>query len=78
ATLAAAFPLRRKFIYLVQDYEPIFYANSDQKLLAEQSYAGGNFVAVCNTALMAQCITESGKLAQQTPVLHFEPMVARL
>jgi len=47
-------------------------------LLAEQSYAGGNFVAVCNTALMAQCITESGKLAQQTSVLHFEPMVARL
>ncbi|MBB3005772.1 MULTISPECIES: glycosyltransferase family 4 protein [Cupriavidus] len=78
AALAATFPLRRKFIYLVQDYEPIFYANSDQKLLAEQSYAGGNFVAVCNTSLMAQCISESGKLAKDTPVLHFEPMVARL
>ncbi|QEZ47542.1 glycosyltransferase family 4 protein [Cupriavidus oxalaticus] len=78
AALAAEFPLRRKFIYLVQDYEPIFYANSDARLLAEQSYQSSNFVAVCNTELMAQCITESGMLSPDTPVLHFEPAVARM
>lgn len=78
AVLAAAFPLRRKFIYLVQDYEPIFYANCDSRLLAEQSYQSDNFVAVCNTKLMAQCITESGMLSSDTPVLHFEPAVTRL
>ncbi|WP_439668162.1 Glycosyltransferase [Cupriavidus necator] len=78
ATIAAALPLRRRFIYLVQDYEPIFYANGDTRLLAEHSYQSQRFVAVCNTHLMLKCIRDAAVLHPLTPVVSFEPAVARL
>ncbi len=45
-------PLKRKFVYLMQDYEPIFFSNSDERVLAEYTYANDNYVALCNTKLM--------------------------
>ncbi|ENZ78439.1 MULTISPECIES: hypothetical protein [Ralstonia] len=78
AMIAAALPLKRRFIYLVQDYEPIFYANGDTRLLAEHSYKTQRFVAVCNTQLMVRCVKDSEIMGPRTPMVSFEPAVARL
>lgn len=77
AYLLQKLPLRRPFVYLVQDYEPIFYANGDKSLLAENTYQGEHFIPLCNTRLMFDF------MAARYPrfVSHgvwFEPAVARV
>ena len=70
-------PLQNKFVYLVQDFEPIFYNNSDLYVLAEATYKGDMFVPLCNTKLMASFMNSREYPAfRRSP--HFEPAVSRL
>lgn len=52
AYLLDQLPLNRKYVYLMQDFEPIFYANSDEYVLAENTYKSTKFIPLCNTKLM--------------------------
>ena len=52
AQVASQLPLKKKFIYLIQDFEPIFYNNSDDYLFANQTYFSEKFVPICNTELL--------------------------
>ncbi len=52
AQIASMLPLKRKFIYLIQDFEPIFYNNSDESALANETYYSEKFIPICNTELL--------------------------
>jgi hypothetical protein len=52
AHIAAQLPLRKKFLYLIQDYEPIFYNNSDRSVYAEQTYLTEKFIPLMNTEIL--------------------------
>lgn len=75
AYLLQQLPLLKKFIYLIQDFEPIFYNNSDQSLLADGTYAKENFVPVCNTKLMHKFMSYKGYTYISKNGLFFEPAV---
>jgi hypothetical protein len=45
-------PLQGKFIYLIQDFEPIFFPNSDIYLRAESTYKSDNFIPLINTEML--------------------------
>jgi hypothetical protein len=75
AYLLDELPLKRKFVYLIQDYEPIFYNNSDKYALAESTYHSKNYVALCNTKLMHTFMTNRG-FSQVKQGSWFEPAVA--
>ncbi|MBB5887675.1 hypothetical protein [Lactovum miscens] len=68
-----------KFVYLVQDFEPAFYNNSDQYVLAEGTYQSSKIIPLCNTKLMYDFMLE-----RQYPEIvkdnayFFEPAVSRL
>lgn len=68
-------PLTRKFIYLIQDYEPIFYNNSDLQMMAESTYRSERFLPVCNTELMLKHMTKHGYKYIADKGLFFEPAV---
>lgn len=67
-------PLVDRFIYLVQDYEPIFYPNSDEHALAGSTYLGDDAVRVYNSSVLAEFFVSEGI---ETPgqALVFEPSV---
>jgi len=75
AYLIERLPLIKKFIYLIQDYEPIFYNNSDMYTLAESTYKSDRFVPVCNTKLMADFMSAKGYDYISKQTLFFEPAV---
>jgi hypothetical protein len=77
AKLVSQLPLNRKFIYLIQDYEPIFYANSDEYILAEATYKSNNFIPLCNTQLMYDFMSQRGYKYIQDQGIWFEPAVSR-
>lgn len=68
-------PLTKKFIYLIQDYEPIFYNNSDLRVLAESTYMSDKFVPVCNTKLMLEHMADHGYTSISKNGVCFEPAV---
>ena len=68
-------PLKRKFIYLIQDYEPIFYNNSDLRVLAESTYHSERFIPVCNTELMLKFMSKNGYKYIADNGMFFEPAV---
>lgn len=71
-------PLQQKFIYLVQDFEPIFYNNSDQYILAEETYKKeGSYIPLCNTEIMAEFMKERQYPSFSNPIF-FEPAVSRI
>ncbi|MFA5004389.1 MAG: hypothetical protein WC498_03905 [Candidatus Saccharimonadales bacterium] len=79
AYLLGQLPLTKKFIYLVQDFEPIFYNNSDLYVLAESTYKMNNFVPLCNTKLMYDFMRGRSYPAFMTNAAQwFEPAVSRL
>lgn len=79
AYLISQLPLTRKFIYLIQDFEPIFYNNSDRYVLAESTYKTDAFVPLCNTKLMHEFMIERAYPAfKKGPSHYFEPAVSRL
>lgn len=76
AHLLDKLPLLNKFIYLIQDFEPIFYNNSDQYVLAEETYRNKSFVPVFNTKLMYTFMKSRGYAGIPTKnPLFFEPAV---
>lgn len=78
AMLLSRLPLKKKFIYLIQDYEPIFYANSDEYVLAENTYRTNNFIPVCNTELMYKFMCSKGYDYIKKNGVWFEPAVSRI
>lgn len=78
AKLLSQLPLKRNFIYLIQDYEPIFYPNSDEYVFAEETYHNKNFIPVLNTELMYKfmCSKDYQHIADNG--VWFEPAVSRL
>lgn len=71
-------PMKRRFIYLIQDFEPIFYNNSDQYVLAEETYMKPGFVPVCNTKLMLEFMLQRGyPRFKEQDSFFFEPAVSR-
>ena len=75
AYLIQTLPLIKKFIYLIQDYEPIFYNNSDLYVLAESTYNSDRFVPVCNTELMLDFMKSKNYQYIAENALYFEPAV---
>lgn len=79
AHLIGQLPLKNKFLYLIQDFEPIFYNNSDQYVLAEETYKLQNYVPLCNTKLMYDFMKERDYDAfKGTSAQWFEPAVSRI
>jgi hypothetical protein len=70
-------PMKHKFIYLIQDFEPIFYNNSDFYVLAEETYKKTNFIPVCNTKLMYDFMKSRNYPAFAEKAFYFEPAVSR-
>lgn len=77
AKLISQLPLQRRFIYLIQDYEPIFYANSDTYVLAESTYHTEDFIPLCNTKLMYDFMCDKGYEYIKKEGLWFEPAVSK-
>lgn len=78
AHLIGQLPLKNKFIYLIQDFEPIFYNNSDQYVLAEETYKLKNYVPLCNTKLIYDFMKDRGYAAfKAREAWWFEPAVSR-
>lgn len=79
AHLLQKLPLTKRFIYLIQDFEPIFYNNSDMYILAEETYRQGNYVPLCNTKLMFDFMSERAyQPFTDSPSFWFEPAVSRI
>jgi hypothetical protein len=78
AHLINQLPLKHKFIYLVQDFEPIFYNNSDLYILAEDTYKLTSFIPLCNTKLMYDFMRDRNYSGfKQNGADWFEPAVSR-
>lgn len=69
-------PLKKKFVYLIQDFEPIFYNNSDERALAESTYSSDKYIALCNTKLMYDFLL-SKQFSNVKNGTWFEPAVSR-
>lgn len=70
--------LHHKFLYIIQDYEPIFYANSDRFIMAENTYRYDSYIPLCNTKLM-----HLNMVAKEYPAFlefpyWFEPAVSNI
>jgi len=79
AHLISQLPIQNKFIYLVQDFEPIFYNNSDMYVLAEQTYKNKGFIALCNTELMYDFMkSRNYPVFDSSQSYWFEPAVSRI
>lgn len=76
AHLLDQLPLNKPYIYLIQDYEPIFYSNSDKYVFAESTYRSNKYIPVCNTKLMYDFMLEKGYEHVQKSGLWFEPAVS--
>ena len=75
AHTASQLPLSRKFVYMLQDYEPIFYNNGDEQQFAEATYHTDNFVPLCNTELMAKYFNQGNYDYISENATWFEPAV---
>lgn len=60
AYLLQQLPLPSKFVYLIQDYEPAFFPNGDEHVLAQSTYRSDRFIALCNTKLMYDFLVDQG------------------
>jgi O-antigen biosynthesis protein len=82
-SIKAALPLVRhqKFLYLIQDFEPLFFASSSQYALALETY-GLDHVPVVNSRFLLEHLAQQqvGRFADQEFVdaaIVFEPTVDR-
>lgn len=76
AHVASMLPLNNKFVYLIQDFEPIFYNNSDESALANQTYFSEKFVPICNTELLYSYFKAEGYQYITEHAAWFEPAPA--
>lgn len=75
AYLLDQLPLLKPYVYLIQDYEPIFYNNSDKYVLSESTYHSDRFIPVCNTELMYKFMVSKGYENIKQTGVWFEPAV---
>lgn len=73
AHIASQLPLGKKFLYLIQDFEPIFYNNSDEYVLADSTYYNEAFVPLCNTELLYNYFKENNYKFITNTAKWFEP-----
>jgi hypothetical protein len=78
AVVASKLPLTKKFLYLIQDYEPIFYNNGDAQQFAESTYHSKNFVPLCNTKLMKDFFNANKYKYIHENASYFEPAVGKV
>lgn len=76
AYIAAKLPLMNKFVYLIQDYEPIFYNNSDLSVLADQTYTSEKFIPLLNTEILYKFFKEKKYNYISQTAKWFEPAPA--
>ncbi|PID30818.1 hypothetical protein CSA80_03570 [Candidatus Saccharibacteria bacterium] len=77
AYLINQLPLTKKFVYLVQDFEPVFYNNSDLYVLAESTYQMDSFVPLCNTKLIYDFMRQRNYPPfSKKSAAYFEPAVS--
>jgi len=82
-SIKAALPLVRhqRFVYLIQDFEPLFFASSSQYALALETYELDHIAVVNSSLLLDHLVTERvGRFADPDFVdraLVFEPTVDR-
>lgn len=69
--------LKQPFIYIIQDFEPIFYNYSDLYVFAKQTYEQGNYIALFNTNLVRQYLKSKGFEHAVRNAVVFEPAVDR-
>lgn len=65
--------LAPRFIYLVQEYEPVFYPEGDEKLLTMESYAFEKSIPVLNTSVLKNFLSENKYKHIEENALVFEP-----
>lgn len=66
------------FVYLIQDYEPIFYANGDSQVWAAATYDAEGFIPVLNTSILHDYFKASRHTRVAREALIFEPAVSVL
>jgi GT2 family glycosyltransferase len=71
-------PLKKKFVYMIQDYEPIFYNNSDDMMFAESTYHTNNFIPLCNTELLYDFFNNDKYPYIAKNATWFEPAVGKV
>lgn len=76
AYIASQLPLSKKFVYLIQDYEPIFYNNSDRSVLAEQTYHSKKFIPIINTEILYKFFVDKEFTYIEKNATWFEPAPA--
>lgn len=76
AYIAEKLPLKNKFLYLIQDYEPIFYNNSDLSVLADQTYSSEKFIPLLNTEILYKFFEKNGYDYIAKNATWFEPAPA--
>ena len=69
--------LKKKYIYIIQDFEPIFYNLSDQYVYAEATYKTDNYIPICNTKLLYDFLLLKGYTSIKKYKIYFEPAVDR-
>ncbi|WP_172119369.1 hypothetical protein [Actinomyces faecalis] len=74
AATVASLPLNHPFVYLIQDFEPIFFANSDSYLNALSTYRIDNFIPLFNSSVLKDFFLSQG-LANAADASFFEPAV---
>jgi hypothetical protein len=77
AHVASKLPLSKKYLYLIQDYEPIFYNNGDAQQFAESTYHNDNFIPLCNTKLMKDFFNAGKYKYIHENANYFEPAVGK-
>ena len=69
--------LKKKYIYIIQDFEPIFYNLSDQYAYAEATYKTDNYIPICNTKLLYDFLLLNNYASIKRYKIYFEPAVDR-
>lgn len=73
AQVASLLPLQNKFVYLIQDFEPIFYNNSDTYALADETYKSNLFWPITNTEILLQYFKQNNYDYIAKNATFFEP-----
>lgn len=73
ARIASELPLKNKFVYLIQDFEPIFYNNSDAFTLSDETYKTEKFLPITNTEILLDYFKQNGYDYIAKNAVFFEP-----
>lgn len=65
----------RPYVYLIQDYEPIFYSNGDQQVWASTTYESTKFIPVLNSSILHDYFRTTTHTRVAEEALVFEPAV---